>query len=372
VANVYDPWRSPARGSADPADTDSGWRGWLITALLVFIGVSLAGVVASVFHPRPQPTVAAVEGKTETAETPPSQSHGAPVGGSQPAGTEAKEKAKEKEKKPLPLPASAQRPGGTGPAGKTLPAAPTRRPQPAATAMADKALPAASSRPAPPAGTAVASSPAPGPQPGVTAATANVAPDKGKQKEEPKPAPPPEDATKRAAYAKAVGQTRLAFWQRDLTAAHRYMKTARKNAQTPDDAAESARLETILDHLDQFWNAVRDEVAKLTPGDELELKDNRVAVVEASRTELMIHIYGRQRRYRIEALPIALIRTLVDRSFTPTPGSKVIVGTFLAMDKEGDRARARVLWEDAAKHGESLGHDLLPELDVPLPGARGR
>jgi hypothetical protein len=112
-------------------------------------------------------------------------------------------------------------------------------------------------------------------------------------------------------------------------------------------------------------------VAKLQAGDELELKDNVVAVVEASRDELTIHVYGRQQRYRVNALPIALINVLVDRSFSPTPGSKVIVGTFLAMDKEGDRGRARLLWEDAAKQGESLGHDLLPELDVPLPSAAG-
>ena len=103
--------------------------------------------------------------------------------------------------------------------------------------------------------------------------------------------------------------------------------------------------------MDQFWNALRDEVAKLTPGDELEIKGNRVAIVEASRNELLIHIFGRQQRYRIEALPVAVIRTLVNRSFSHTPGSKVVLGTFLAMDKEGDRARARLLWEDAAKQG---------------------
>jgi hypothetical protein len=182
---------------------------------------------------------------------------------------------------------------------------------------------------------------------------------------------PPEDAAKRAAYVRAVTDARAAMWRRDLATAHRSLKTARKNTQNPADESQSERLEIMLDHLDQFWNALRDEVSKLRAGDELELKGDRVAVVEASRDELMIHVYGRQQRYRIEALPIALIQTLVDHSFSPTPGSKVIVGTFLAMDKDGDRARARVLWEDAAKHGESLGHDLLPELDVPLPSAGG-
>ena len=159
--------------------------------------------------------------------------------------------------------------------------------------------------------------------------------------------------------------------QRDLTAAHEHFKTAEANSQTPADDTEVERLQIMLDNLDQFWKGLHDAAAKLQPGDELELKDNRVAIVEASRDELMIHVYGRQQRYRVDALPIALVRALVDRSFASTPGSKVIVGTFLAMDKEGDRGRARVLWEDAAKHGESLGRDLLPELDVPLPNVGG-
>ena len=120
--------------------------------------------------------------------------------------------------------------------------------------------------------------------------------------------------------------------------------------------------------MDQFWNALRDEVAKLTPGDELEIKGNRVVIVEASRNELLIHIFGRQQRYRIEALPVAVIRTLVNRSFSHTPGSKVVLGTFLAMDKEGDRAGPPALG-GCGQAGESLGHDLLPELDVPPPKA---
>jgi hypothetical protein len=96
-----------------------------------------------------------------------------------------------------------------------------------------------------------------------------------------------------------------------------------------------------------------------------------VIVVEASRSELLIHAYGRQQRYRIEAMPVALIAAIMDRSFSPTPGSKVIVGAFLAMDREGDRARAKFLWEDAAKHGESLGKEFLPELNVPPPNPAG-
>ncbi len=354
VANTMDPMRTRPSG---PAEADTGWRGWLITALLVFIGVSLAGVVAAVLNPRPQRPSAEAEVAKEAVQSPapkaqrpkpagvdaaPSQAHRLRPVGTQPAEANAAEKVP---------PAAPIRPAQ--PAGVDGVPPDAHGPKPAETHPVDKVLPAAPTRPAQ-----------------AAEAAANVAPADAKQKQEPKPAAPPEDAAKRAAYAKAVAQTRLAFWQRDMAAAHKHLKMARKNAQSPADDAESERLETIADHLDQFWNALRDEVAKLTPGDELEIKGNRVAIVEASRNELLIHIFGRQQRYRIEALPVAVIRTLVNRSFSHTPGSKVVLGTFLAMDKEGDRARARLLWEDAAKQGESLGHDLLPELDVPPPAGR--
>ena len=182
---------------------------------------------------------------------------------------------------------------------------------------------------------------------------------------------PAEDPAKRAAYSRAVADARRAIWQRDMTAARKFVNTAHANLQNQTDQTELERLELVLDNLNQFWNGLRNAVAKLQVGDELELKDNRVAVIEASRDELMIQIYGRQERYRIEAMPIALLTALVNKSFAQTPDSKVIVATFLAMDKEGDRGRARLLWEDAAKRGQSLGRDLLPELSIPLPDVGG-
>ena len=194
---------------------------------------------------------------------------------------------------------------------------------------------------------------------------------------EPKPAQPAEnekiadDPAKRAVYSRAVADARRAIWRRDMATARKFVKTAQANLQNQADQTEFERLEIILDNLNQFWNGLRNAVAKLQAGDELELKDNRVAVIEANRNELMIQIYGRQERYRVEAMPIALMTALVNQSFAQTPDSKVIVATFLAMDKEGDRGRARLLWEDAAKHGQSLGRDLLPELSIPLPDVGG-
>ena len=165
------------------------------------------------------------------------------------------------------------------------------------------------------------------------------------------------------------------LWRRDLAAAHKHFKTVQKNAQSPADDKEVERLDIMLDNLDKFWKALRDAVAKLHTGDELELKDNRVAVVEASRDELMIHIYGRQQRYAIQALPTALIKALVNSSFSPTPGTKVIVGTFLAMDKEGIASGPAALGKMRPSMGSRWAATCCPSWTSPrrtLAAARGR
>ena len=188
------------------------------------------------------------------------------------------------------------------------------------------------------------------------------------QREEPQPDNSQAgDPAKRAAFVRAATSMRLAMSQRDLAAAKRHVKLVDVNAQTPADHAQVERLQILLENLEEFWKAVHTSVAKLQPLEELELKDNRVAVVEASRDELTIMMYGRHQRYRVESLPLPLLQVIVNRSLAPTASSKIVVATFLAMDREGDRKQARKLWEEAAKAGENQGRQLMPELDVPMP-----
>ena len=130
----------------------------------------------------------------------PSQAHRLRPVGTQPAEANAAEKVP---------PAAPIRPAQ--PAGVDGVPPDAHGPKPAETHPVDKVLPAAPTRPAQ-----------------AAEAAANVAPADAKQKQEPKPAAPPEDAAKRAAYAKAVAQTRLAFWQRDMAAAHKHLKMAQE------------------------------------------------------------------------------------------------------------------------------------------------
>ncbi len=178
------------------------------------------------------------------------------------------------------------------------------------------------------------------------------------------------DAAKQAAYVKAVAGVRQAMAQRNL-ASKRLLKTAADKAQTDSERAEVERLEIIQDHLEQFWDGIRKAVAEMQPTDEIVLSEsNRVAVIECSREELVVQWEGKPRRYRIEAMPMELLSAVAKASFKLTPGTKLVVGSFLAVDAHGDRAEARKLWREAIAGGEADGKLLMPELDVPLPKAR--
>jgi hypothetical protein len=174
------------------------------------------------------------------------------------------------------------------------------------------------------------------------------------------------DPAKHAAFVKAVAAARKAMAQRDLTASQRYLKTADTNAQSDAERAELDRLQILQDHVEKFWTGIRDAVSKMEAAEEIVISDrNRVAVIEASRDELSVQIYGRPHRYRIEAIPMELLSAIAKSNIKATADSKLIVGAFLAMDALGDRAEARKLWREAITAGEDEGKQLMPELDVP-------
>ena len=172
-----------------------------------------------------------------------------------------------------------------------------------------------------------------------------------------------EDAMKTSDFRQAMADARLAMSQRDLAAAKTHLAKAGQCTQTPDDEQELTRLEELLDYQRQFWEIVRDGMAKLESGKELVLKTTRVAVVEASRDELLVKVEGRVLRYRVEDMPTSLVTAIASQSLARDAASKVALGAFLLFDKKGDRKLAARLWQDAARAGVDVDR-LLPELDL--------
>ena len=224
----------------------------------------------------------------------------------------------------------------------------------------------------------VAQNPAPQPEPPKSEpAQPNPEPEK------PEKSNPTVDAKKAAAFAQSVAEARAAMSERDLASARKHVKTASANVQTPEDGGQIDRIETMVENLTQFWNGIRASVAKFQPAEEIVINNEPVVVVESGRDYLTVRAAGRVRRYQVETMPTPLVRAIVDQGFGKDAGSKAIIGTFLAVDPDGDRALAKKYWQEAAKAGidsEKLLHELDgaasagpatgPKLDPPTDKAR--
>ncbi|HUT89097.1 MAG TPA: hypothetical protein VMY37_06360 [Thermoguttaceae bacterium] len=176
------------------------------------------------------------------------------------------------------------------------------------------------------------------------------------------PAPlAPVDRERQEAFRQSLAVARVTLSEHDLAAARTHLESAASDAQTPEEQAEVDRLDTLLGHLDEFWKAMRGIVGKLQPADTLPVGETIVAVVEATPEELTLKVAGRVRTYPTDDLPSKLVQALADARFAKDPATKVIVGTYHLVDPDGDAARARQLWAEAAQQGVDV-EDLMPEL----------
>jgi hypothetical protein len=189
---------------------------------------------------------------------------------------------------------------------------------------------------------------------------------------------PAADPQKQQALRRGLAAVRAAMAARDIPAARTALKSATANSQTDADAAEVSRVEGLLDNLDEFWKAMSKILAGLGVGQELTVNNTPMIVAATAPGRLTIRSEGQNRDYTLANLPGVLVVTLARESLDPKAvSSKILLGTYLAMDSQGNRAEARRLWESAAKQGEDV-KDFLAELGqsaaapsaVPASGAK--
>jgi hypothetical protein len=186
-------------------------------------------------------------------------------------------------------------------------------------------------------------------------------PGSGTERESKEPETPP-DPQKRQAMQQALENARAAMASRNLAAARKFMKLAADNVQTPADEAETGRVGTILDNLEEFWKGMDKIMGTLSVGQEFTIANTPMIVVSSAPGRLTIRTEGQNRSYDRSNLPRAMVVGLAVGGFAKHPSSKVLLGTYLAMDSLGNRAEAKRLWVEAADQGEDV-KDLMPELD---------
>lgn len=171
----------------------------------------------------------------------------------------------------------------------------------------------------------------------------------------------PVDRKQQEKYERVVAEIRAAMAKRDLIGAKLLIRNVVSLVQTPQQAAEIERLDTLIGHLREFWRLVAEAAAKLQPAQEFTVGDTPVIVVEAGPTQLTLRSEGRNQTVQVKSLPRALVDGIVEAEFPDTPANKVLHGAFLAFDPQGDRRLARDLWQQAIRDGQKI-EELMAEL----------
>lgn len=164
---------------------------------------------------------------------------------------------------------------------------------------------------------------------------------------------------------KALTEVRSLAAGRDVAGAKAALKKAETHKGDAKFDAEWNRLDELLNYVEQFWRMVERGAASLDAVEELEVGDQRVAVVEASGAKIVLRVAGQNKTYTPQNIPPKLAITFAERVMKKNePVNQVIIGAFLALDGKGDRDKAREYWMTASKAGLDV-KPLLPELGAP-------
>ena len=184
-------------------------------------------------------------------------------------------------------------------------------------------------------------------------------------------------ADRDAAFQRAVNHARAALVARDLDEAARRLDVAEKNIRLPDQLAEVKQLRALAEQLGLFFDAVHRGLGKYEATEEINIDGLVAAIVEVRPEGVTLFIEGSQRDYTIATMP-ANVTLFFARSGADEnrPAAAVFYGAFYAVDPQGDRDKARQLWQQAAAADLSVD-DLLPFVDgpplasrrEPIPGA---
>jgi hypothetical protein len=173
-----------------------------------------------------------------------------------------------------------------------------------------------------------------------------------------------EAAEDRAAALVAVRQ---AASVRDMASLQTGLAEAAKLKGDDKFDAELARLDELSEYVVKFWQAVERGCQSLESVNELEVGEQRVAVVEYANGRLVLRVAGQNKAYTQKDMPPKLALTLAGLVLKDDAAqNKVFFGAMLALDAKGDRKLARQYWEEAAAAGIDVKR-LLPELEAPLP-----
>ncbi len=147
--------------------------------------------------------------------------------------------------------------------------------------------------------------------------------------------------------------------EREPTQAKECLLQARHLAKTSELEARVARLDSLRQYVQGFWQSVEDGMVDLE-NTELVMNDQRMFVVQLTPEQIILRIEGQNRRFSRNSLPANLVMAIADRWFDQNASStKVFKGAFMAVTPGFSQQEVRQLWQRAQQEGADLGDLML-------------
>jgi hypothetical protein len=183
----------------------------------------------------------------------------------------------------------------------------------------------------------------------------------------PVPVTPAQSPEQKAAFEKAIQNSRAAMGARKLPLARQELQTAKANVGSAEQDTRLSRHEELLGYVEGFWKAVLESMKGLQATDTLPMDNTEIAIVGVDGEELTIRAAGRNLSYTLETIPSGLALALAKRWFKAgEPANNIYLGAFHAVDPQGNLNEARRSWEAATRGGASA-ESLMPLLDERTP-----
>lgn len=167
-----------------------------------------------------------------------------------------------------------------------------------------------------------------------------------------------------AALARAFKAARLALGENNLEDADEALVRAASLAKRAEHQAQVRRLKELAHYVREFWRAVDAGRQDLRGGEELEIGDTRIAIVEPGPDKFIYKSQGAVSRCELHEIPGGIAVVLARRKLVANDAAtQVILGAIFAASKNADKKiEARRHWEAALAAGTDV-KDLLLVLD---------
>jgi cytoskeletal protein RodZ len=181
----------------------------------------------------------------------------------------------------------------------------------------------------------------------------------------PPSAEPPAPEETAAEINRLLAEVFAALQEQQFDAAQLAVKAADKKASNGLAQKRVVSWDSLLTYAKGFADYRRQALAAVQPGQEYEIDDKKIGVIEIDAEKFIYRYAGKNKTVSIDKIPGAILMTIVTKWFDRNPANNLYIGAYHATKAEPDLEKARASWQLANARGADASA-LLPLLDDPV------